>query len=71
MRNLIAIRKLLASAPLTKSVKLVLDEGAEVDRIQLAASGLHYTRSAVNHALRANGVLQRKSRKEVKNGTTV
>lgn len=61
--NLIAIRKLLGSKPLTKSIAQALSEGVEVDRIHLAAAGLNYSRSAVNHALRANGVRQRKERK--------
>ena len=66
--NLIAIKKLLGSSPLTKSVAQVLSEGVSVDRIHVAANGLNYSRAAVNHALRVNGIRQRKGRK---NGTAV
>ena len=60
------LRALLSSEPMTKSVKLALDAGISISRIHDAASGMGYTRRAVNYALHKNGIRQRKERK---NGT--
>lgn len=60
--NMKELRVLLSSEPMTKSVKLALDAGIGVSRIHAAASGMGYTRRAVNYALRANGIKQRKGR---------
>lgn len=53
----------LKSGPLTRTVKGSL-AGNGIADIHSAAAELGYTRRAVNHALRHNGVRQNKSRKD-------
>lgn len=56
--NLNELKKALNAAPLTKSLGPVLEQEKDIKRIHRAAESLGYTRSAVNHALRVNGVKQ-------------
>lgn len=56
--NLNELKKALKEGPLTKSMGPVLEQEKDIQRIHRAAKVLGYTRSAVNHALRVNGVKQ-------------
>lgn len=54
------LKKALKTGPLTKSLGPVLEQEKDIQRIHRAAASLGYTRSAVNHALRVNGIKQGK-----------
>ena len=56
--NLNELKKLLGAGPLTKTLGPVLEQEKDLKRIHRAAKSLGYTRSAVNHALRKNGINQ-------------
>lgn len=62
-KNRLKLRKTLGSGPLTRSIQRVIGEHELAD-IHSVAAEMGYTRRAVNHALRKNGVKQNRSRKD-------
>jgi hypothetical protein len=56
--NLNELKKLLGAGTLTKTLGPVLEQEKDLKKIHRAAKSLGYTRSAVNHALRKNGIKQ-------------
>lgn len=63
VKNRLKLRKTLGSGPLTRSIQRAIGEYGLAD-IHSVAADMGYTRRAVNHALRKNGVKQNKSRKD-------
>ena len=56
--NLNELKKQMGAGPLTKTLGPVLEQEKDLKRIHRAGRSLGYTRSAVNHALRKNGIKQ-------------